>query len=174
MSEARHIPNLTIQHYPKTAEGQSMVGSQEPFCIGAKIYQGFKGAIATSDERLLSDDEVKAVHDIDGTMEAVFANRAARKHSRQYRKDEELTRRDNVKKEQRLKDLQLLEAEADAAERLAKANAEIGVGHSPFPAIPHPSAVCSEPDCGKQSPAGHKNPIGWLAGHKMGAHKKAK
>ena len=50
-----HIPNLTIQHFPKTAEGQALIASQRVFCLEGTLYQGYKGAIPDVSEKVLTD-----------------------------------------------------------------------------------------------------------------------
>ncbi len=176
MSEAQpvHIANLTIQHYPKTAEGQAMVSSQEVFCLDGKMYQGYKGAIANVDEKVLLDAELEAVHDVDGTKERVYGNRKSRLGSARYRRDEELQKRENVKSEQVLKDLQLLKLQKEmrALDTVDDVVASGLLNQAKDPQGVHAAVAC--PECDKVSPPGHKNPAMWLNGHSLHHRKKSK
>jgi len=110
-AQAFHIPNLTIQFYPSTQEGQAMVSTQEVFCLAGDLYQGYKGAICDVHERTLLEEEMLAIHDVDGTLHRVQSSRKSRLGSRDYRKKKEYAKLDAEKRQQRLADLELLEKE---------------------------------------------------------------
>ncbi len=162
MAEAQpvHISNLTIQHFPKTSEGQAMVGSQEVFCLDGKLYQGYKGAIAHVDEKTLLDAELEAVHNIDGTMDRVISNRKSRLGSAEYRREEELSKRYALRRDQKRKDLELEKLERE----VASLSTETVPGEN-GPIAAKATVTC--PECDKVSPAGHENPHMWLNGHSM-------
>jgi len=169
MAEAQpiHISNLTIQHFPKTSEGQAMVGSHEVFCLDGKLYQGFKGAIANVDEKVLLDAELDVVHNVDGTMDRVLSNRKTRLGSAEYRRAEELQKRENVKSDQKRKDLELAKLEREELSVVTT----VMVPEATETAAAHITVMCAE--CGKKSPEDHENPHMWLNGHSM-HHKRKK
>ena len=169
MAEAQpvHISNLTIQHFPKTSEGQAMVGSQEVFCLDGKLYQGYKGAIANVDEKTLLDTELEAVHNVDGTIDRIMSIRKTRLGSAEYRREEELSRRYAVRRDQKRKDLELAKLEREELSVVTTVMVP-----DPTEAAPaHITVMCGE--CGKKSPDDHSNPHMWLNGH-MAHHKRSK
>lgn len=173
--EQVHIPNLTIQHFPKTQEGQALIGSLQVFCLGATLWQGTRtGAIASPSEKQLTDAELEAVYDVDGTKPKIVAERRARRGFRQSRKDEEVERRAEERRDREMKDLQLQklkqELSSDPQPPAVQPQAEEPVEAKPAARpVDLESVLCSI--CGKRSPSNHRNPKRWLTGHSMGAHK---
>jgi len=155
-----HIPGMSIQFWPQTQEGQNTIASQEVFCIGGLLYQGYKGAINSVNEKSLFDNELDKVHDIDGTMHRQRTIREQRLGSRQIRKQKELDKRDDAKRVQRVADLNLIKLERE----LQVGSYAVDETHNSPPPV-----QCDI--CGMDSPDGHQNPGAWKNGHKMGAHK---
>jgi hypothetical protein len=95
------MPQLTLQYWAKTAEGAAMLESQRRFCLGGKLYQGFKGRVAECDERQLYNHEIQATVDVDGSIHEVWRARQSRLESRADRKRREYDERRAILRERR-------------------------------------------------------------------------
>ena len=156
---------MTLNQFLATHDGQMRIASQEPFCVGGMLYQAYKGAIPDIHERQLTDEEIAAVHDEDGTLHVVLTNRKNRLDSRSFRKAKEYRVRDETKRKQRLADLELAKLEKELG--LAIGEEIYGVTTDEKPEPMGYCDICNEP-----APEGHKNPIAWVRGHKVGQHRK--
>ncbi len=117
-SEQPKIPSLslTLQHFIKTHEGQSLIQSQDPFILGGKVYQGFNGTVVEVRDSQITDQEIDDAFDQDGTSRQVKNRRKAAALSRRISKDSELAERKIKRDEQRLRQLQLERLEKEMGE----------------------------------------------------------
>jgi hypothetical protein len=84
---------LDIKQWSKTVEGIQTIETQKTFCIGGVIWQGYMKTPVRVRETQLSDDEMKAVLDMDGTMNQAWVDRKRRIESRYERKAGEYSER---------------------------------------------------------------------------------
>jgi hypothetical protein len=80
---------MDIQKYAKTEEGLRQIETNAPFVVNNQLWQGFKKTAIRVYENQLTDDELKAAVDVDGTKRNIWATRKRRLEERVNRKDSE-------------------------------------------------------------------------------------
>jgi hypothetical protein len=88
---------LRLNDLIKTREGHMLVQNQLPFCLGGAVYQGFNGNVHDVDIKLLSNEEVENLIDLDGTKSNIVFRRRQSEESRQLLKKRELADREQKK-----------------------------------------------------------------------------
>lgn len=175
------VPQLTIQHFPKTSEGQSLIANQKPFILGGKVYQGYKETLIEVKEKQLSDQELADAYDVDSSIEQVMFERRARLGSRDYRKNQELAERRAIARAKERDELELIKLRRELG-------ADAHIEAAPQVEQPEPTASKEAPKPLTASQAAYKcdicggvQPIEskcsgkrWLASHKMGKHRNPK
>jgi hypothetical protein len=94
---------LSIQHWIKTEEAQQLVADQVTFCIGGTLFQSHKQVPFVVHERNLTDEEMKSIVDVDGTINRIHMIRRQRLEARHREKGEEYARRRADVRERRSK-----------------------------------------------------------------------
>lgn len=184
------VPTLTIQHFPSTQEGQQLIAEQKPFILGGEIFQGYQNVPIRVFEMQLTDEELEAAHDVDGTKDRVWFKRRQRTGMRDDRKASEYRqRRANLRreravirdtiKEDKAAGIPISPADrADLAEIDGRMQRLVDLSNihqeeaAEFKAPPEGAEKGGDlmcPDCQKICPPG-KNFNKWLKGHQMGAH----
>jgi len=109
-----------IETFAKTHEGVALLEAHARFVIDGTIWQGFKGTAIKVDEDQLTDDELEASHDVDGTKIRVWKKRHDRIAERTARKQAEYSKR-----------LTELRTERNAIVQNMKNDKELGIDPSP-------------------------------------------
>lgn len=194
------MPGFDLMAYFKSAEGKQRLMEQQPFVAKGMILQGYHQAPFEADEIQVSDDELLAMDDIDGTKNEVWTRRRQRLESRIGFKNKEYeTRRrelrqmsneirEEMERDQKLgldpNPVAIQEINAINKRMLKLAPLDISVSlpvdeTEPLmvetPEEPRPSrfdpADFRCSHCGAVPKPDHKNPHAWLNGHVMGKHK---
>jgi hypothetical protein len=163
-SPQRVAPTLTIQHFPKSQEGQMLIAEQKPFILGGQIYQGYKETVANVHEKQCTDAEIEAMYDVDGTKGNVLTVRKQRLAGRAEARRKELAEREAEKRLRKKEELELAKLEREEAERTAAVNLPAAV----VPGQPSPAPVGCQL-CGALPPDG-KTLEEWVPGHMLGKH----
>jgi DNA repair exonuclease SbcCD ATPase subunit len=206
MSETQQVElpkmSMTLSHFAQSLEGKAVISSRQAFILQGDIWQGYNEAIAGPiSEKVLSDEEILNILDIDGTRPKLLEERARRRNGRDLRKQAE-KRENELKREQmELQSLQLQEirnrlgtttemTEEQVRAQIAKLQAKLPQEAPPAVEAPEQdhegdpqpnpvdetavsqSASVACPRCGKPSPDGHKRPDRWLRGHNMACKRK--
>jgi len=182
---------LQMQYWIKTQEAQEVIGSGRIFCIQGELLQGYKGGPMPVGENQITEEEMKAVKDIDDTMHRVWFKRKQRLESAFLRKQKEYDERAHIVRDEQEKTFQHMErreklklapSPLDAAvirrqdarlERLAQLRGEEELKRATMeadkkktvPADKDPDFACTA--CGDACPIDHKSPAKWLTGHKL-------
>jgi hypothetical protein len=83
------IPQIDLKDYIKTPEGIEDVNTQIRFCLGGSVWSSLKGNVYKCPEKVMTDEELKGVKDVDGTMTRVWLERKQRLEGRYQRKMDE-------------------------------------------------------------------------------------
>jgi len=196
------MPGFDLMAYFKSAEGKQRLMEQQPFIAKGMILQGYNQAPFETHEVQVSDEELLAMDDIDGTKHEVWTRRRQRLESRIMFKNKEYEERrralrqmSNEIREALERDQKLgIKPSPDAVSELNEINERMArlrpmklVVNLPVDTPQdeisdeeeaEPVHTVFDPEqyrcdiCGKLPKADHKNPLAWLNGHKMGSHKK--
>jgi len=176
-----------LNYFLKTGQGKELLDQHRPFIAKGEVLQGFQGRCFPVAEDQLSDDEIEAAMDIDGTKAEVWRKRQQRLGSAHLRKAQEYAdRRGKLRamqneifeaSERRAKlGLPLSQADAEEIDDLDKRMARLSslkesLGAEIAQAALEPPAdptQRTEAICGAVSPEHHQNPEKWRIGHQVG------
>lgn len=144
---------LTINEFIKTVEGKTLVRDQVPFVLGGQTYQGYNGVPIDVPEKQMTDAEIEAAPDVDGTKDRIWFKRKQRLQSRELSRKKEMDERERIARQKRRDELELQKLERELAPEPPAPVADV-------------EAACSCPKCGKEFENQRK-----LQGHMMGAHR---
>lgn len=146
---------IKINDFVKTSRGRALIETQAPFVLGGKVYQGFSDKALEATEDQLTEAEIDAAEDVDGTKGEVLKTRERRVTWRHTAKEQELSERRRKKISQERDELELAKLKRedpgvlDRAAIIAKATDD---------------GECECPTCGSVFPSIRK-----LRGHLVGA-----
>lgn len=187
---------LALQFWLKTQEALELIQEQKVFCVEGMLLQGYQGAIFTVKERQLTDEELHAVRDVDGTISKVLKVRRQRLELKYMNRSKEYDERRARMREQRSairssivedKSLGLPIAEADLKEiesinarmnRLQDLSTQESIAAlderiEGAPEVEEREQRLECKRCGELSPEGHNAPKRWLTGHNMACLRKS-
>ncbi len=93
--------NMEFKDWAKTPDGVDAIGTAVPFCYNGELWQGFHGTAYRCQERNLETSELKAVIDMDNTIDKVWLTRHQRMEARFSRKAKEYDQKKAVLRRER-------------------------------------------------------------------------
>lgn len=157
---------LTIGQFVKTVRGRSLIMSESRFVLGGKIWQGYNEHPIECTEDMMTQAEIDAAEDIDGTKQTILDTRFRRQRGAANNKDRELAERKKIKIAQERDELELLRLRREEAKYQASLDPDEPEPEvEPEPTDPDPGdTIFACKACGKS----FKNARG-LNAHKMGS-----